>query len=58
VTVGRGYNSGGAGFSFNPPFPGFAYDKETVWNYEGFVRSSAFPCSSDWQAALVCWPRC
>ena len=40
VTVGRGYNAGGAGFAFNPPFPSFVYEKETVWNYEGFVRAS------------------
>lgn len=40
VTVGRGYNSGGAGFAFNPPFPSYEFGKEMVWNYEGFVRSS------------------
>lgn len=40
ATIGRGYNSGGAGFAFNPPFPSFTYGKETVWNYEGFVRST------------------
>jgi outer membrane receptor protein involved in Fe transport len=40
ATVGRGYNAGGAGFAFNPPFPSFTYEKESVWNYEGFVRTS------------------
>lgn len=40
VTTGRGYNAGGAGFAFNPPFTSFVYDKETVWNYEAFARSS------------------
>jgi len=40
ATVGRGYNAGGAGFAFNPPFPSFTYKKETVWNYEGFVRTA------------------
>jgi outer membrane receptor protein involved in Fe transport len=40
VTVGKGYNSGGAGFAFNPPFPSYQYGKETVWNYEAFIRSS------------------
>jgi outer membrane receptor protein involved in Fe transport len=40
ITVGKGYNAGGAGLAFNPPYPTFQYDKETVWNYEGFVRSS------------------
>lgn len=40
ATVGRGYNAGGAGFSYMPPFPSYTYDKETVTNYEGFVRTS------------------
>lgn len=40
ATIGRGYNAGGAGFAFNPPFPSFTYDKETVWNYEGFARAA------------------
>jgi iron complex outermembrane receptor protein len=39
-TVGKGYNAGGAGFAFNPPFPSFTYDKETVWNYEAFTRAT------------------
>ena len=39
--VARGYNAGGAGFAFNPPFPTFTYDKEMVWDYEGFVRTAA-----------------
>ena len=40
ATVGRGYNAGGAGFSFIFPFTSYTYEKETVWNYEGFVRAS------------------
>jgi iron complex outermembrane receptor protein len=40
ATVSRGYNAGGAGFAFNPPFPSFTYDKEMVWDYEGFVRAT------------------
>src|SRR3546814_1051121 len=40
ATVGRGYNAGGAGLSFKFPFPSFVYEKETVTNYEGFVRAS------------------
>ena len=40
ATIGRGYNAGGAGFAFDPPFPSFVYDKETVTNYEGFVRGA------------------
>jgi len=40
ATIGRGYNAGGAGFSFEYPFPSYVYGKETVTNYEAFVRSS------------------
>lgn len=40
ATIGRGYNAGGAGFALNPPFPSFTYDKEMVWNYEGFARAT------------------
>ncbi|WP_188818531.1 TonB-dependent receptor [Novosphingobium indicum] len=40
ATVGRGYNAGGAGFSFEPPFPSYVYDKETVTNVEGFARAT------------------
>lgn len=40
ATIGRGYNAGGAGFAFDPPFPNYVYGKETVNNYEGFVRAS------------------
>ena len=42
ASIKRGYNAGGAGFAFNPPFTSFQYDKETVWNYEGFVRTKLF----------------
>lgn len=37
--VQRGYNGGGAGFTFNPPFVNFAFDAEYVWNYEAYFRS-------------------
>lgn len=40
ATVGRGYNAGGAGFSFEPPNLPYTYEKETVTNYEAFVRAS------------------
>lgn len=40
ATVGRGYNAGGAGFSFDPPIQNYVFDKETVTNYEGFVRAT------------------
>lgn len=36
----RGYNGGGAGFTFEPPFVNFAFDPEFVWNYEFYTRSS------------------
>lgn len=38
ATVGRGYNSGGLGISFEPPFPSAVYKRESVWNYELFFR--------------------
>jgi outer membrane receptor protein involved in Fe transport len=40
VTAGRGYNGGGAGFTFFPPFVSYQYDAEYVWNYEAFIRAS------------------
>lgn len=40
VTAGRGYNGGGAGFTYNPPFESYSYKPEFVWNYEGFLRGS------------------
>jgi outer membrane receptor protein involved in Fe transport len=40
ATVQRGFNAGGAGIAFIPPFPSFTYDAEYVWNYEAFVRTS------------------
>lgn len=39
ATVGRGYNGGGAGITFAPPFTAYTYDAEYVWNYEGFARA-------------------
>ncbi|HEX4243079.1 MAG TPA: TonB-dependent receptor [Steroidobacteraceae bacterium] len=40
VDAQRGYNGGGAGFTYAPPFASYTYDPEYVWNYEGFVRAS------------------
>lgn len=40
ATVQRGWNAGGAGIAFVPPFPSFTYDEEYVWNYEAFFRST------------------
>ncbi len=39
LTAGRGYNGGGAGITFSPPFVAYSYDPEFVWNYEGFART-------------------
>ncbi|MGD8111606.1 TonB-dependent receptor domain-containing protein [Vibrio sp. TRT 17S01] len=42
--IGKGYNSGGAGLSFNrfarAPMKPYAFDKEFVWNYEFYTRHS------------------
>ncbi|MFC3076810.1 TonB-dependent receptor [Phenylobacterium terrae] len=44
VTVGvlasRGYNGGGAGFTYEVPFVSYTYKPEFVWNYEAFARAS------------------
>jgi len=40
VTVGRGYNGGGAGFTYSAPFVSYQYRPEFVWDYEGFVRAA------------------
>lgn len=40
ATVSRGYNGGGAGFTYYPPYVSYTYKPEFVWNYEGFLRSS------------------
>lgn len=38
--VSRGYNAGGAGVTFTPPFPLYTYEPEYVWNYEAYTRAS------------------
>jgi len=40
VTAGRGYNAGGAGFTYYAPYQSYTYKPEFVWNYEGFLRGS------------------
>ncbi|MES0873779.1 TonB-dependent receptor [Sinimarinibacterium thermocellulolyticum] len=40
ATVARGYNGGGAGFTYDEPFTSYAYDAEYVWNYEVFARAA------------------
>jgi outer membrane receptor protein involved in Fe transport len=37
--VSKGFNGGGAGVTFEPPFASYTYDEETVWNYEAFTRN-------------------
>ena len=37
--VSKGFNGGGAGVTFEPPFVSYTYDEETVWNYEAFTRN-------------------
>lgn len=37
--ISRGYNGGGAGFTFGAPFTQYEYDPEYVWNYEVYARA-------------------
>ncbi|MES1990911.1 MAG: TonB-dependent receptor [Pseudomonadota bacterium] len=39
ATIARGYNGGGAGFTYSFPFQSYIYEPEYVWNYEVFTRS-------------------
>lgn len=39
ATVTRGYNGGGAGFTYDFPFVSYTFDPEYVWNYEAFARA-------------------
>lgn len=39
--VARGYNGGGAGFTYAPPFLDYRFDPEYVLNYEVFLRKTA-----------------
>ncbi|MGK2741853.1 TonB-dependent receptor domain-containing protein [Tepidicaulis sp. LMO-SS28] len=36
--VSRGYNGGGAGFTYNFPFESYTFDPEYVWTYEAYAR--------------------
>jgi outer membrane receptor protein involved in Fe transport len=40
VLAARGYNGGGAGFTYDSPFVSYTFKPEFVWNYEGFARAS------------------
>lgn len=39
ATAARGYNGGGAGFTFDPPFVSYTFDPEYVWTYEAYTRA-------------------
>ncbi len=38
LVVSRGYNGGGAAFTYEFPFVNYEYDPEYVWNYEAYGR--------------------
>src|SRR3546814_16494618 len=37
--VSKGYNGGGAGFTFDVPFRNFVFEEEEVWTYEAYGRA-------------------
>lgn len=39
AVVSKGFNGGGAGVTFEPPFVSYTYEPEKVWNYEAFARA-------------------
>jgi len=40
LVIGKGYNAGGAGFTYEVPFLSYTFEPERVWNYEWFWRAS------------------
>jgi outer membrane receptor protein involved in Fe transport len=40
AAVSRGYNGGGAAFTYEEPYVNYQFSPEYVWNYEAFARSS------------------
>jgi iron complex outermembrane receptor protein len=42
AVVARGYNGGGAGFTYNVPFTSYTFDPEYVWNYEAYARADLY----------------
>jgi len=40
LVIGKGYNAGGAGFTYEVPFQSYTFEPEYVWNYEWFWRAS------------------
>jgi outer membrane receptor protein involved in Fe transport len=45
TAVSRGYNGGGAGFTFDPPFVSYTFDPEFVVTSESYVRTDLGPVS-------------
>jgi outer membrane receptor protein involved in Fe transport len=39
AVVSRGYNGGGAGFTYDPPFEAYTFKPEYVWTYETYARA-------------------
>jgi outer membrane receptor protein involved in Fe transport len=39
AVVARGYNGGGAGFTYDVPFQSYTFEPEYVWNYEAYARA-------------------
>jgi iron complex outermembrane receptor protein len=39
AVVSRGYNGGGAGFTYDPPFTSYTFKPEYAWNYEAYARA-------------------
>ena len=42
ATVSRGYNGGGAGFTYDFPFESYEFKPEYVWTYEAYGRAELF----------------
>src|SRR3546814_12965546 len=49
ATVTRGYNGGGAGFTFEPPFQSYTFEPEYVWSHEAYARA-------DLECGRLCLP--
>ena len=39
AVVSRGYNGGGAGFTYDAPFESYTFKPEYVWTYEAYTRA-------------------
>lgn len=42
TVIARGYNGGGAGFTYDTPFVSYTFEPEYVWNYEAYARSDLY----------------